>query len=153
MAVHFLCPRLLILFLGVTAIRSMPADIFPEIDIRGGRWGQARGHGYRAGCGNPWAPISRPGYTHRALDPGTRNLLTEVDVPNADGELSPRMYSTVELQIPRKTPSLIVPDAAVVFDAQGVYVFVVENGVVRQHQITEIRDLAELSVLSRRCEF
>jgi len=76
-----------------------------------------------------------------ALDPGTRTLLTEIDVPNADGELSPGMYSTVELQIPRKTPSLIVPDAAVVFDAQGVYVFVVENGAVRQHQITEIRDL------------
>jgi RND family efflux transporter MFP subunit len=76
-----------------------------------------------------------------ALDPGTRTLLTEIDVPNADDELSPGMYSTVELQIPRKTPSLIVPDAAVVFDAQGVYVFLVENGVVRQHQITEIRDL------------
>jgi RND family efflux transporter MFP subunit len=76
-----------------------------------------------------------------ALDPGTRTLLTEIDVPNADGELSPGMYSTVELQIPRKTPSLIVPDAAVVFDAQGVYVFLVENGVARQHQITEIRDL------------
>src|SRR5712675_1282215 len=44
-------------------------------------------------------------------------------------------------EIPRKTPSLIVPDAAVVFDAQGVYVFAVESGVVRQHQITEIRDL------------
>jgi RND family efflux transporter MFP subunit len=76
-----------------------------------------------------------------ALDPGTRTLLTEIDVPNADGELSPGMYSTVELQIPRKTPSLTVPDAAVAFDAQGVYVLVVENGVVRQHQITEIRDL------------
>jgi RND family efflux transporter MFP subunit len=76
-----------------------------------------------------------------ALDPGTRTLLTEIDVPNADGELSPGMYSTVELQIPRKAPSLTVPDAAVVFDAQGVYVFLVENGVARQHQITEIRDL------------
>jgi multidrug efflux pump subunit AcrA (membrane-fusion protein) len=76
-----------------------------------------------------------------ALDPATRTLLTEIDVPNADGELNPGMYSTVELQIPRKAPSLIVPDAVVVFDAQGVYVFVVENGVVRQHQITEIRDL------------
>jgi RND family efflux transporter MFP subunit len=76
-----------------------------------------------------------------ALDPGTRTLLTEIDVPNADGELSPGMYCTVELQIPRKTPSLTVPDAAVVFDAQGVYVFVVENGAARQHKITEIRDL------------
>jgi hypothetical protein len=49
--------------------------------------------------------------------------------------------SPARSRIPRKTPSLIVPDAAVVFDAQGVYVFVVENGVVRQHKITEIRDL------------
>jgi RND family efflux transporter MFP subunit len=91
-----------------------------------------------------FAAAGFPGQVTRiadALDPGTRTLLTEIDVPNADDELSPGMYSTVELQIPRKTPSLIVPDAAVVFDAQGVYVFVVENGVVRQHQITEIRDL------------
>src|SRR3984893_8253091 len=29
------------------------------------RWGQARGHCYRAGCGNPRALISGPGYTHR----------------------------------------------------------------------------------------
>src|SRR6266404_1588951 len=34
----------------------------------------------------------------------------------------------------------IVRDAAVVFDAQGVYVFAVESGVVRQHQITKSRD-------------
>jgi RND family efflux transporter MFP subunit len=76
-----------------------------------------------------------------ALDPATRTLLTEIDVPNPKGELSPGMYTTVELEIPRRTPSLIVPDAAVVFDAQGLYVFAVENGVVHQRKITEIRDL------------
>lgn len=83
-----------------------------------------------------------------ALDPGTRTLLTEIDVPNPDGELSPGMYSTVELQIPRKTPSLTVPDAALVFDAQGLYVFLVENGVVRQRKITEIRDLGTQAEVS-----
>ncbi len=76
-----------------------------------------------------------------ALDPATRTLLTEIDVPNMGGELSPGMYTTVELQVPRRTPSLIVPDAAVVFDAQGLYVFVVDNGVARQRKITETRDL------------
>jgi RND family efflux transporter MFP subunit len=75
------------------------------------------------------------------LDPATRTLLTEIDVPNPDGELSPGMYTTVELQIPRRTPSLIVPDASVVFDAQGLYVFVVDNGVAHQRKITETRDL------------
>jgi len=76
-----------------------------------------------------------------ALDPATRTLLTEIDVPNPNGELSPGMYTTVELDIPRRTPSLIVPDASVVFDAQGLYVFVVDNGVARQRKITETRDL------------
>jgi RND family efflux transporter MFP subunit len=76
-----------------------------------------------------------------ALDPATRTLLTEIDVPNPEGELSPGMYCTVELDVPRKTPSLLVPDPAVVFDAQGVYVFVVEDGVAHMRKITEIRDL------------
>ena len=44
-----------------------------------------------------------------ALDPATRTLLTEIDVPNPDGELSPGIYCTVELRVPRRTPSLIVP--------------------------------------------
>ena len=41
-----------------------------------------------------------------ALAPGTRTLLTEIDIPNPDGALSPGMYCTVELHIPRKIPSL-----------------------------------------------
>jgi multidrug efflux pump subunit AcrA (membrane-fusion protein) len=32
-----------------------------------------------------------------ALQPGSRTLLTEVDVPNPDGALSPGIYCTVEL--------------------------------------------------------
>ena len=43
------------------------------------------------------------------MQPGTRTLLTEIDVPNPDGALQPGIYCTVELHIPRKTPSLIVP--------------------------------------------
>ncbi len=35
-----------------------------------------------------------------ALQPGTRTLLTEVDVPNPDGALQPGVYCTVELKIP-----------------------------------------------------
>ena len=76
-----------------------------------------------------------------ALDPATRTLLTEIDLPNPKGELSPGMYCTVELKIPRKTPSLIVPAGAIVFDADGLHVLVVENGVVHSRKITEVRDL------------
>jgi len=76
-----------------------------------------------------------------ALQTTTRTLLTEIDVPNAEGALNPGVYCTVELQIPRVTPSLIVPADALVFDAGGLRVAVVENGVAHFRQITEIRDL------------
>jgi RND family efflux transporter MFP subunit len=76
-----------------------------------------------------------------ALDPATRTLLTEIDVANPDGALSPGIYCTVELKIPRITPSLIVPAEAIVFDRDGLHVFVVENGIARSRKVTEIRDL------------
>jgi multidrug efflux pump subunit AcrA (membrane-fusion protein) len=40
-----------------------------------------------------------------ALQSGTRTLLTEIDIPNPDGALPPGVYCTVELKIPRKSPS------------------------------------------------
>jgi hypothetical protein len=70
--------------------------------------------------------------------------MTEIDVPNADGELSPGTYCTVELKIPRRTPSLIVPAGAIVFDRDGLHVLVAENGVARSRKITEIRDLGSI---------
>ena len=75
-----------------------------------------------------------------ALAPGTRTLLTEIDVQNPDGLLRPGMYCTAELHIPRKTTSLIVPADAVVFNADGLQVAVVENGVAHYHKITVARD-------------
>jgi RND family efflux transporter MFP subunit len=75
-----------------------------------------------------------------ALQPGTRTLLTEVDVPNPDHALPAGVYCTVELKIPRKTPSLIVPAAAIVFNADGLSVMVVEDGVARVRRVTESRD-------------
>jgi RND family efflux transporter MFP subunit len=75
-----------------------------------------------------------------ALQPGSRTLLTEVDVPNPDGVLSPGIYCTVELFIPRKTPSMIIPADAVVFDENGQHVAVVENGTVHLQRIVVARD-------------
>jgi RND family efflux transporter MFP subunit len=75
-----------------------------------------------------------------ALLPGSRTLLTEVDVPNRDGVLSPGIYCTVELLIPRKTPSMIIPADAVVFDENGQHVAVVENGTVHLKTIFVARD-------------
>jgi RND family efflux transporter MFP subunit len=75
-----------------------------------------------------------------ALQPGTRTLLTEIDVPNPDHALSPGIYCTVGLKIPRKTPSLMVPSESIIFNREGLSVAVVEDGVARIHPITVVRD-------------
>ena len=75
-----------------------------------------------------------------ALQPGTRTLLTEIDVPNPDHALTPGTYCYIELKIPRKTPSLIVPSEAIVFNRNGLSVAVVEDGVARIHPVTVVRD-------------
>ena len=76
-----------------------------------------------------------------ALQQGTRTLLIEVDVPNPDRALTPGIYCTVELHIPRKVPSFVVPASALIFNRDGLHVAVDENGVVRLHKVTVARDL------------
>ena len=53
-----------------------------------------------------------PGTVTRLADAqqsGTRTLLTEIDLPNPDGALRSGVYCMVELKIPRKTPSFVLP--------------------------------------------
>jgi RND family efflux transporter MFP subunit len=75
-----------------------------------------------------------------ALQPGTRTLLAEIDVPNHDGALTAGTYCTVELQIPRRTPSFVVPGDAIIFNSKGLQVAVVEGGVVHMRPVTVARD-------------
>lgn len=75
-----------------------------------------------------------------ALQPGTRTLLTEIDVPNPDHVLSPGVYWNVELKIPRKTPSLVLPSEAIIFNAKGLSVAVVEDGTAHLHNVNVVRD-------------
>ena len=50
------------------------------------------------------------------------------------------MYCTVELHIPRKTPSVLVPADAIVFNGDGVQVAVIEDGSAHFHKVTVARD-------------
>jgi RND family efflux transporter MFP subunit len=75
-----------------------------------------------------------------ALTPGTRTLLTEVDVPNPDGILSPGLYVTIELHIPRKAPSFMVPAEALIFNSDGMHVAVIRDGAAHLKKVTVARD-------------
>ena len=76
-----------------------------------------------------------------ALQSGTRTLLTEIDIPNPDGALTPGTYCTVELHIPRRTPSLSVPADAIIFNRDGTQVAVVSDGRAEIRKVSVKRDL------------
>jgi RND family efflux transporter MFP subunit len=76
-----------------------------------------------------------------ALQPGTRTLLTEIDVPNRDGQLTPGTYCQVELRIPRRTPSLILPAEAIIFNRTGLSVAVVEADHIHIRKVALVRDM------------
>jgi RND family efflux transporter MFP subunit len=60
--------------------------------------------------------------TSSALDPGTRTLLTQVDIPNASGGLLPGMFVYITFKIAPSGTRWRVPATAVVFDTQGTRV-------------------------------
>jgi RND family efflux transporter MFP subunit len=78
-----------------------------------------------------------------ALQPGSRTLLTEVDIPNPDGALRSGMYCTVDLHIPNKAPNVTVSADAMIFNENGLQVAEVENGQVHLHKVTVARDLGK----------
>ena len=76
-----------------------------------------------------------------AIQPGSRTLLAEIDIPNPDGALTAGIYCAIELHIPRKTPSFTVAADAIIFNQAGLQVAVVENGVVHLRKVSVVRDL------------
>jgi RND family efflux transporter MFP subunit len=76
-----------------------------------------------------------------AQESGTRTLLTEVDLPNPDGALRSGVYCFVELKIPRKALSLVVPAEAIIFNRNGLQVAVVEDGKAEIRKVNVTRDM------------
>jgi membrane fusion protein (multidrug efflux system) len=54
-------------------------------------------------------------------------MAAEIFVPNKDHRLKPGMYATVSLVLSEHPDALIVPAQAVLKDASGPFVYVVEN--------------------------
>jgi RND family efflux transporter MFP subunit len=76
-----------------------------------------------------------------SLDPGTRTMLVEIDVPNPGHVLAPGMYAEVILILRQHRDALVIPPAALVSDSSAKAVFVVEQGVARKVPVrTDIDD-------------
>ena len=63
--------------------------------------------------------------TAEAIDPNTRTLLTEVDVPNKDGRLLPGSFGEVHFAVGSNVNKVTVPVNTMLFRAQGAQVAVV----------------------------
>jgi membrane fusion protein, multidrug efflux system len=76
-----------------------------------------------------------------SIDPTTRTLLTEIDVPNPKGELLPGAYAQVRFDLSIKVANLSVPVNALMFRAEGARAAVVDaNGKVHLRPVTIGRD-------------
>jgi len=75
--------------------------------------------------------------TARAIDPTSRTLLTELQVPNETGELFPGAYALITLQVNDNTGILTIPSNALLFRSEGATVGVVDaDGKVEIRKIT-----------------
>ena len=74
--------------------------------------------------------------TSGAIDPNSRTLLTEVDVPNDSSELFPGAYTQVHLVTGGNNQSVLIPANTLLFRSEGASV-----GVVNQNNVVELKKI------------
>ena len=70
--------------------------------------------------------VGRVTRTARAIDPATRTLLTEIQAPNDDHALLTGSYIQVRMNVNRASPPLLIPASALVFNADGTRIALVD---------------------------
>ena len=75
-----------------------------------------------------------------ALDARLRAERVEMDVPNANKQLLPGMIAEVSVPLPANATTFIVPKAAIVESAEGIYVIKAENNKAVRVTIKKGRD-------------
>ena len=72
-----------------------------------------------------------------SIDPTSHTLLTEIDVPNSSGQLMPGAYANVHIHLLQQVQHLVIPTGAVLFQAAGPQVAVVNtNNQVELHKVS-----------------
>jgi membrane fusion protein (multidrug efflux system) len=62
-------------------------------------------------------------YVAPTLDPVNRRLALKAWVPNAEHRLKPGLFANIRLEIAKRDDALVVPESAVAYDADGVFVW------------------------------
>jgi RND family efflux transporter MFP subunit len=88
--------------------------------------------------------------TAKAIDPISRTLLTELQVPNETGELFPGAYALIALQVNGNTGILTIPANALLFRMEGTAVGVVDaNGQVEIRKVNTNLNLGDKLEISQ----
>ena len=81
------------------------------------------------------------------LDPETRNMRTEIDLPNPDERLYPGTYADVSLEMNQRPDALTVPAAAIGSDSDGNFVYTItDNRITRLAVKTGLTDNGRIQV-------
>ena len=84
-----------------------------------------------------------------SLDPSTRTMLVEIDIPNPGEALVSGMFVEVVLSLRQHRDALVIPPAALVADSSSKAVFVVDHGVAHKVSVkTDIDDGVWVEVTS-----
>lgn len=84
--------------------------------------------------------------TARALDPSSRTLLTELELPNSDLKLMPGGYAQIRLPDLKTEPVQTIPANTLLFRAEGTQVAAVgENGKVHLKKVELGRDFGPVT--------
>jgi RND family efflux transporter MFP subunit len=88
--------------------------------------------------------------TAKAIDPTSRTLLTELQVPNETGELFPGAYALITLQVDNNSSILTIPSNALLFRREGTAVGIVNaNGQAEIRKITTNLNLGDTLEVSQ----
>ncbi len=71
-----------------------------------------------------------------AVDPSTRTMAIEIDIPNPDHSLKPGMYAKVVLVVDERPHALTVPTIAVMKDDKGFFVYTAVGDTARKVPVT-----------------
>ncbi len=87
--------------------------------------------------------------TAGALDPQSKTMLTEIQLPNDGGELLAGMYVQVRFKLSLPDPLIVLPANTLIVRADGPQVAAVQNGTVHMKKIALGRDFGQqIEVLS-----
>lgn len=87
--------------------------------------------------GSVYAEPGTLDFTAATVDPSTGAMDLRAQIPNPKHSLLPGMYVTLQAKLGEQHKVFLIPQAAVLRDTVGAYVFVVDsNGTVKRHDVT-----------------